>query len=135
VRRTFHRAFSRLRPKGVISLEINVPPRSSRITDRAGLWTGKWNRTADGAILAMRMLYTCDPRTHVRSSIMVFERYVDGRLEVTEQHETAMRFWEIDEVAHHLSEAGFVDIVTTKVFTDDEPPADHEWLAVRARRP
>ena len=53
----------------------------------------------------------------------------------TEAHETSMRFWEVETVEAHLEAAGFVDVVTSNVFTDDEPPGDHTWLAVRARKP
>ena len=83
----------------------------------------------------MRATHRYDPDTHVRQSVMIFERSVDGRLEDTELHETTMRFWQVESVSAHLRDAGFVDVIASNVFTDEEPPGDNPWLAVRARKP
>ena len=46
-----------------------------------------------------------------------------------------MRFWEAGPVVGMLEGAGFVDVVTRKVFTDDEPPGESDWLVTWGRRP
>ena len=132
---TFERVYRHLVPGGVFALELQTPPLSGRTLDEAGHWTGEWNATADGALLVTRQIHTYDPETHVRPSVMILERYRDGRLEATEAHEGNMRFWPIATVEALLAEAGFVEVLTTKVFTDDASPGDTTWLAVRARRP
>src|SRR5262245_34829848 len=129
---TFQRAYEHLRPAGIVSFEIETTRRGTRNAERAGLWSGTWHKASAGAVLTMRMTYRYDPSTHVRSSVMIFERYVEGELDSTELHETALRFWEADEVSALLEEVGFVAVRATRVFHDDEPPGDCEWLVVRA---
>lgn len=132
---TFRRVFDHLRPGGVFSLEIQTPAAAKRSQEQAGLWTGQWHETEDGALLVVRSVHTYDPEAHRRSSVMIFERYVDGRLAETEAHEVTMRFWEAEPVVRMLGDAGFVDVATRKVFTDDEPAGESDWLAIWGRRP
>jgi SAM-dependent methyltransferase len=132
---TFHRAYEHLRPGGVVSFEIETTRRAARIADRPGLWSGNWHKASAGSVLTMRMTYRYDPSTHVRSSVMILERHVEGELQSTELHETALRFWDVGEISALLEEVGFVAVRATRVFHDDEPPGDGEWLVVRARKP
>lgn len=135
VRATFRKVSDHLVPGGVFCFEIETPPGGSRMQDRAGLWSGGWHRTQDGAVLATRLSYQYDAATRVRSSLMILERYIEGQLAATELHESRLRFWKVDEVAAHLEDAGLADVRATRVFSDDDPPGDCEWLVLRARKP
>ena len=103
--------------------------------ERAGLWSGDWRRAEDGSVLVVGQTWNYDPETHVRRGVMIIERHADGRPADAEMHETTMRFWDVGEVTAHLMEAGFADAVASNVFEEDEPPGDHAWLVVRARKP
>ena len=135
VHATFRNVFSHLNSNGVFSFEIETPPESGPIRERPGVWSGGWDVAEDRSVIARRLIHNYEPDTHVRSSVMVFERYVDGRLDDTELHETTMRFWDVETVTAYLGEAGFVDVIASNVFTDDEPPGGNQWLVIRARKP
>lgn len=135
VRATFRSVFNHLNPGGVFSFEIETPPEAAPARDRTGLWSGGWDVAEDGSALVVRMVHNYDPDTQVRASVMILERYVDGRLEDTELHETTMRFWEVETVTAYLGDVGFDDVIASNVFTDDQPPGDNHWLVIRARKP
>ncbi len=135
VRATFRNVFNHLNSNGVFSFEIETPPESGPNRNRPGIWSGGWDVAEDGSVLVMRLIHNYDPDTHVRPSVIILERYVDGRLDDTELYETTMRFWDVATVTEYLGDAGFVDVIPSKVFTDDQPPDDNQWLVIRARRP
>jgi SAM-dependent methyltransferase len=133
VEETLRRVFEHLRPGGAVSLELETPP-GSEASERDGVWLGEWDAAEDGSVLAIRSIRKHDPSTGIRDSVMIFELYVDGALEGVEQHDTSMRFWDVDVIETLLTEAGFVEVRTTRVFSDEAPPAEGGWLVVRARR-
>ena len=105
--------FNHLNQSGVFSFEIETPPESSHNRNRPG---------------------TYHPDAHVRPSVIILERYVDGRLDDTELHETTMRFWDVATVNAYLGDDGFIDVIASNVFTDGQSPEDNRWLVVGARR-
>ncbi len=135
VHATFRNVFDHLDSKGVFSFEIETPPESGPTRDGAGVWSGGWDVAEDGSVLVMRMTHDYDPDTHIRQSVLILERYVDGRVDDTELHEATMRFWAVETEAAHLGDAGFVDVIASNVFTDDQPPGDNQWLVIRGRKP
>lgn len=135
VRATFRSVFRHLDSGGVFSFEIETPAQSGRAASRPGVWSGGWNEAADGSALVWRMVHDPGEEPNVRPSVIIFERFVDGRLTETELHRTTMRFWPVEPVRAMLEETGFAGIIVTRVFSDDEPPGDHRWLVVRARKP
>jgi SAM-dependent methyltransferase len=132
---TFNGVYELLKSKGVVAFEFQTPPEPRSIMDRAGVWSGGWDAADDGSVIVYRQIFEYDPGTHMRPSVIAFERYVDDRLAETELYEGTMRFWEIETITLHMQAAGFIDMITTNVFADDEPPGDNQWLVVRARKP
>ena len=53
----------------------------------------------------------------------------DGDLDIYVTAFGPNRLWRND------GDAGFVDVIASNVFTDDQPPGDNQWLVIRARRP
>mgnify|MGYP001402460159 CR=1 FL=1 len=126
--------YEHLNTEGVAAMEFLAPPDPKKVEAGAGIWKGGWDDTEDGGVMTYRQVYAYDSETQIRSSAMVFERFVDDQLQETELHTGTMRFWDVAFLEAAIADAGFADIVTTNIFSDHELPRENTWLNVRARK-
>jgi hypothetical protein len=128
------RVYEHLLPGGVFLMEHNTP--SDRLPTeeqrRCGMGTGITRRM--DPLSPSGTSESTTPAPGVARSLGIYERYVDGRLQDTELHDGTTGLWETEMVSDHLTAAGFVDVVASAPFRDDEPPSSG-WVAMRCRRP
>jgi SAM-dependent methyltransferase len=134
LKETLSRIYAHLTSGGVAALEFLAPPDLKKIETGAGIWKGGWDDTGDRGVITHRQVYEYDPKTQIRSSAMVFERFVDDQLQESELHTDTMRFWDVAFLEAEMADVGFTDIMTTNIFSDHELPRENTWLNVRARK-
>jgi SAM-dependent methyltransferase len=113
-------------PGGKLLLEVDL--HLNLESNSSGNWCGRWVKRPDGAILSLSWLTTLDAQTQTYTSLERYEVFKDGRLLETELEETAGRSYMPGELEALLEEAGFVEVRTFKLLSDQ--PADETDLEV-----
>jgi SAM-dependent methyltransferase len=86
-------------------LLVEIQPPYERRGD--GLWRGRWWQRPDGATIVLRNISRYDDATTVEEGLGIYELWRDGELIETEMDDWSCRFWQPDEFAALLTEAGF----------------------------
>lgn len=141
-----HRFHRFLEPGGTLLLDNEVPyanarlwrrwPKSGRqrLPTRWSPW-GERRRAADGTEFRLRSrVVHFDPLDQTVWLELRAEKSRDGALVASERHTISMRMYFRDELLLMLERAGFVDVDVRGGYADEEPTADHDFLAFIARR-
>jgi SAM-dependent methyltransferase len=126
IREALKRLHDALLPGGRLLLEVDL--HLNLESNRSGNWCGRWIKRPDGAILNLSWLTTLDAQTQTYASLERYEVFKDGRLLETELEETTGRSYMPNELEALLEEAGFVEVRTFKLLSDQ--PADQTDLEV-----
>jgi SAM-dependent methyltransferase len=126
IREALKRLHDVLLPGGKLLLEVDL--HLNLESNRSGNWCGRWVKRPDGAILNLSWLTTLDAQTQTYTSLERYEVFKDGRLLETEIEETVGRSYMPNELEALLEEAGFVEVRTFKLLSDQ--PADQTVLEV-----
>jgi SAM-dependent methyltransferase len=126
IREALKRLHDVLLPDGKLLLEVDL--HLNLESNRSGNWSGRWIKRPDGAILNLSWLTTLDAQTQTYTSLERYEVFKDGQLLETELEETAGHSYMPGELEALLEEAGFVEVRTFKLLSDQ--PADQTDLEV-----
>jgi ribosomal protein S18 acetylase RimI-like enzyme len=134
-----HAVFGRVRdhlgPGGLFLFEFEPVPAPRDEKRREDLWTGDWLRGPDDVILAKRQRNKYDPAAQVWERLVVFEKYVEGRLVETEANERVGRFFTVEEAVGFAEAAGFETIRVSGDYSEAPPTKRAKVVAVRCRKP
>jgi len=131
VRNSLRKIYGHLLPAGKVVLEILTP---SAVDSALGEWKGRWVTRQDGATIIFSTLDTYDTTEKVSRSLHKYELFENGRLTATELELFAMRFYEKDEFAALLKEAGFVRVEATRPYTGLPPEESDKTIVFSAYR-
>jgi SAM-dependent methyltransferase len=120
VREALKRLHDVLLPGGKLVLEIALIPNQESTS--SGNWGGRWIKRPDGAILIISWLPTYNAQTRISTDLHRYEVFKDGRLLETELEVFTGRSYIPGEFEALLEEAGFVEVRTLKLLSDQ--PAD-----------
>jgi SAM-dependent methyltransferase len=126
IREALKRLRDVLLPGGRLLLEVDL--HLNLESNPSGNWCGRWIKRPDGAILNLSWLTTLEAQTQTYASLERYEVFKDGQLIETELEETAGRSYMPGELEALLEEAGFVEVRTFKLLSDQ--PADETDLEV-----
>jgi Methyltransferase domain len=127
VRETLKLLHDVLLPGSKLLLEVYVP--QNGIHPSSSNWTGRWVKRPDGAILSFSALDNkYDAQTRSSTSLHRYEVFKDGQLIETQLEEMTGRSYRPGECEALLQEAGFVEVRTFKLLSDQ--PADQTDLEV-----
>jgi SAM-dependent methyltransferase len=126
VREALKRLHDVLLPGGKLVLEIALVPNQESTS--SGNWGGRWLKRPDGAILIISWLPTYNAQTRINTDLHRYEVFKDGRLLETELEVFTGRSYIPGEFEALLKEAGFVEVRTLKLLSDQ--PADETDLEV-----
>lgn len=130
-RTALSRLCEHLLPGGRLVLEIDTP---KAVSARLGVWTGRWVTRPDDATIAFSALDSYDATEKVVRSLHKYELYQNGRLTAAELEHFAIRFYERDEFAGMLKEAGFTGIQGTRPYGNVPPDESDKTILFSGRR-
>jgi SAM-dependent methyltransferase len=132
IRAAFARVMVHLRPGGTFIFEYEPVP--VRPPDQKR-WTGGWVRGPGGVVVTWRRKTIYQRRTRVWQSMVVFDRFVNGRLEATELDERAGRYFRVSEAVGLARVAGFERVRATDWLTTRPPTKKSIVVTVECRKP
>lgn len=99
-----------LQPGGKLIFDMETPYKAKNLEQKNGIWTGSWIQNGKNNVFDERLIIHYDPNTHIRKSLLVIEKYVDGVLVGSEANQGIMRFHERMEIVKLLRIVGFENI-------------------------
>jgi len=130
---TFQRVRAHLKPGGWFVYEFEQAP-AETAKGTSDSFTSDWFAAGD-VIINWRRKHKYNPASRTWKQLMVYEKFVDGRLVGTEVSDRIGRMFTVEEVCRFAEAGGFVDIHATRWLTDDPPDRDTHVVTVRCRKP
>ena len=131
----FGRVMAHLKPGGLFVYEFEQLPAQGAEDRDGGTWTGDWVCGPGDVTIAWRRRHKYDAGTHTWNQLMVFEKFVGGRLVETEADDRVGRFFTVEEATEYANRAGFEEIKATNWLTEEPPGKDSHVVTVRCRKP
>ena len=132
IREALKRLHDVLLPGGRLLLEVDL--HLNLESNPSGNWCGRWVKRPDGAILSLSWLTTLDAQTQTYTSLERYEVFKDGRFLETELEETTGRSYMPGELEALLEEAGFVEVRTFKLLSDQPAGETDLEVTIECRR-
>lgn len=135
IRATFERVMAHLEPGGLFVYEFEQVPAQGAAPRTGNGWIGDWVPGPGDVVIAWRRRHKYDAATRTWRQLMVFEKFVAGRLVETEAAERQGRFFAVDEAVQFAEAAGFERTRATHWLTDEPPTPDSHVVTIRCHKP
>ena len=128
--------YAALLPGAKLVLEVETPLNKPK---EFGRWSGHYIERPDGARIVQSGFHqSYDDEKNILYSLGKYELVKNGQLLETEWESFVLRFWELDDFAAVLAQAGFVKVRCVKIWgavADREPDEDDPQVAFECYRP
>lgn len=135
LRIAFTNVFKHLQPGGRLIFDMETPLCAENMEHKNGIWTGDWKQSDENTTYAKRQIIKYDPNTHLRDSLLIIEKFVDGSLVGTESNRGIMRFYKFDEIFKILDDVGFIDIQGNEWLSTKQANINSGFITIVCRRP
>lgn len=135
IRALFARVMEHLHPDGLFVYEYQGLGRLPEEDHQDSQWNGGWLVGPDDVVIAYRRMCRQAKASPLWQQLMIFEKFVAGRLVESEAAERMGRLFTVAEARAYAEAAGFDDIRVTHWLTEEPAADDTPVVTVRCRKP